>query len=426
MRDVQESFARLDLSSDADAGTIRRAYARALKQIDQQQDVAGFQALREAYELALAWARHSERPQPALGPEKPVAAPFMPAMPAPAPMPGKPESTPEQLAQAVFDHFLATCAGLAVTPPAEPGGHWHGLLQRQLDDDRLTSLMARAHFEGQVVQLLASGWRPGHDRLFAAAVAVFGWLDDGRALARFGRAGALLNQAVEESQWFDAMPEREHEAKYKLESRLRDPRPPTDEEMRRYRFHLETMTERFPAFLAVVVDADNLQRWLFALQDMPSRLPPPEDPDAAETPAAGSYKDLPILNGFGYLLIGCFVLLFLTIGVMSILDPSNAPVPPRNSGDAPQQLPVTSAQVNAIASRINYLSRPGAGAGTVAYEVFLLADRSVLGVNKKQSSGDPAFDDAVEQAIRTAPPFPPNTITVFTLSYSNTQSAPAN
>ena len=46
----------LGLSADADAGTIRRAYARRLKGLDLVTQAVQFQELREAYEAALSWA----------------------------------------------------------------------------------------------------------------------------------------------------------------------------------------------------------------------------------------------------------------------------------------------------------------------------------------------------------------------------------
>lgn len=51
-------------NSDLDRKAIRRAYARRLKEIDQNADVEGFQALREAYDFALAMAGTSETGKP--------------------------------------------------------------------------------------------------------------------------------------------------------------------------------------------------------------------------------------------------------------------------------------------------------------------------------------------------------------------------
>lgn len=101
-RHVPRFLQRLALDLDADSKTIRRAYARELKLIDQEQDLSGFQLLREAYEAALEWAKHC---QPQREPEQrnthpALAAPTVPAIPvakaepAHAPLPGAPPETP--------------------------------------------------------------------------------------------------------------------------------------------------------------------------------------------------------------------------------------------------------------------------------------------------------------------------------------------
>ena len=53
MLDISQAHARLGLESNADAKAVRRAYARALKELDQEAGIPAFQSLREAYELAL-------------------------------------------------------------------------------------------------------------------------------------------------------------------------------------------------------------------------------------------------------------------------------------------------------------------------------------------------------------------------------------
>ncbi|WMW82124.1 tetratricopeptide repeat protein [Undibacterium cyanobacteriorum] len=60
MEDLPAFFIDQRLDFSADERTIKRAYAKALKQIDQETDLNGFQDLRESYEYAIAWARHRD------------------------------------------------------------------------------------------------------------------------------------------------------------------------------------------------------------------------------------------------------------------------------------------------------------------------------------------------------------------------------
>lgn len=53
-------FERLGLEPTREIKSIKRAYAQALKSIDQQHDREGFETLRRAYELATAWAKREE------------------------------------------------------------------------------------------------------------------------------------------------------------------------------------------------------------------------------------------------------------------------------------------------------------------------------------------------------------------------------
>ena len=60
MQDLPSFFIDQRLEKNADERTIKRAYAKALKQIDQENDLTGFQDLRESYEYAVNWARHRD------------------------------------------------------------------------------------------------------------------------------------------------------------------------------------------------------------------------------------------------------------------------------------------------------------------------------------------------------------------------------
>ena len=57
---LPEFFITHELSGDADERSLKRAYAKALKQIDQENDLAGFQGLRESYEHAQQWLRYRD------------------------------------------------------------------------------------------------------------------------------------------------------------------------------------------------------------------------------------------------------------------------------------------------------------------------------------------------------------------------------
>ncbi|MFJ1302927.1 hypothetical protein ACILG0_23450 [Pseudomonadota bacterium AL_CKDN230030165-1A_HGKHYDSX7] len=88
------SFGPLGIARTTDARAIRRAYAQALKQIDQATQQREFEALRAAYEAELAWARaHQDEPQPLAAADVPApargsdASPDRASSPRPAQMP---------------------------------------------------------------------------------------------------------------------------------------------------------------------------------------------------------------------------------------------------------------------------------------------------------------------------------------------------
>lgn len=279
---------RLSLNDEADERAIRRAYARELKLIDQETDPAGFQHLREAYDTALYWVRHKEEfedveydddlpqgepeavitydlAQPA--PIQPPAAPPRPpgdqgADQTPANRQQEPLDTDHDAkADAVFADFLLRAGAIAHERPVTPEAPWQRELRASLDDPRLINITARETFERRVADLLVSGWRPGHEALLVAAVTIFGWSGDRRRVFSLGRSGAMLDAAIDERATFDLQPDAQRDGQRQLIERLRDPKPPATRELVRNSATLETLIARFPNWLALITDTDNIVRW---------------------------------------------------------------------------------------------------------------------------------------------------------------------
>lgn len=274
MRDTLPFLVRLGLDSDADSRAIRRAYARELKQIDQAADPAGFQDLREAYEVALRWLEHKEWQQ-RQSQSNPEPTPLSPATAIEAsPVAEKQQDSPASLSldDAVFynpqraaaeamEKFMANCHPLVAGKNLHNHDVWGQVLQHHLADNALLNITARTLFEAHIVHLLANGWQPGHETLFVVAARAFEWDTDRRRLHHFGYPGALLNRAIDEQQMFDAqesgaMVSEQHA----LIVALRQPAEPTDDELRNVARTVNAVLTRFPTWLGVISDFPKAQR----------------------------------------------------------------------------------------------------------------------------------------------------------------------
>lgn len=268
----------LGVDDSADERAIRRAYARKLKLIDQEKDAAAFQALREAYEVALQWSRWQQQQNAVPPAEQPDPAP---ASVADAESPSQsalseaaPEAMPETLppadlatvppeveARAVFEELMAELAAMSSASGWSSDKVHREKLLRCLDDPRLLSIAARDIFEWFVAEILAAGWRPGHEALLVAASRVFCWQDDPRRLTRFGWVGNALNRAITERAVFDQQAEGERKLQRDLIARLRDPAPPSHGELIAKMPQFEWLIARFPVWLPMIASMENLQRW---------------------------------------------------------------------------------------------------------------------------------------------------------------------
>ncbi|WP_313703009.1 TonB C-terminal domain-containing protein [Massilia sp.] len=432
----------LGLDETAGVREVRRAYARKLKQIDQGLDPAGFQALRDAYESALAWAEYREReaaqesgnaaaaahvpePEPipaavpAGSPEavpatglEAVAEAVMEAIPEPAMAPAPPDRPQEeQLAALVFERLGQGAAGLAEQGRLDDPHAWRALLLARLGDAELDSIAARTLFEERIVHVLGHGWYPGNEALFPAAVDVFDWAADRRRLALFGHTGNLLNQAIDERALFDTQPPVKRGVQERIAAILRRQEPASVQEVLDHMDELENIELRFPALLAVVADTDKIEHWRTVHAEHAVDIEPPP----------GTSKRERLARWFMYLVF-FFVAFFVLHALYDMArKPASAPpAPPPIQASAPPPPELIKQHL----APVRY-TPTRAGTLSVTYEVFLLDDGTVNATDMiEPSSGDPDFDMAVARAILDAKPFPPGVSRIFQVTISGS-SAPA-
>jgi len=439
-----EFLVRLGLGGDADGRQVRRAYARELKQIDQERDLEGFQYLRACYEAALDWAAHrAGHAEPAPAPVQ-VEEPVMKAEAAPAASP--PAETGQQvnpllLVDGVFADLRVRMAALAAQP--ERMGReettlvapWTAALREALADPRLLNLTARVIFEHRIAALLAEGWQPGHHLLLPAAIEAFGWNDDRHALERLGSAGAHLDEALEQRVVFQSQDILVRTQQREVLHLLRQGEPPDAHTLNGYARALVTLTDHFPTLLGVVAPHRIAVAWRTRITD---------DMLAAGSAAQGHERSHWDRDTTPHWAIGFMVVVLIRI-VFTFLT-HDTPQPPANQAahgfprldDAerrerlrhPKPIyedePVTEERVEAIRKAIRY--SPGKdvplGEQVAEIQVVLDANGSILGLNRLKSQGDPAYADAVAQAIRATGPFPPKTSKAFTLVYRATLMRP--
>ncbi|MYM29705.1 hypothetical protein GTP58_15345 [Duganella sp. CY15W] len=379
-----DAYERLGLAPGAETREIRKAYARELKKIDQENDSAGFQALREAYEMALHSVGRDTQPAP-----EPSAAAATQAAPI-----GDP---PDQQAYAAW----AECQSLVEQSSTIDEQVWTQALQRMTASDLLVNLDARLWFEAIIVTVLSQGWRPGHESLFAAAVEVFQWEGSPHRLMQFRQGGALLSRALTEKHLLSGLEPQERASIRAAIGRIRDPRPPTAFDLEQYGYPLSRLHQLFPALASITVDANAFHHWREARTAQPIISGP------TETSSSPSVTRVLIW----LLMIGLVI-----AAAMPLFKPMYGG---RSENVAAPDIPVTKERLWEIGSRVAYQSKPGQkNVIFVDYEVFLDADRTFLGMNTKHRSCDKDFDEAVARAIRETRAFPLDTVSVYRARFS--------
>lgn len=406
---------RLGLDEDSDARAIRRAYARELKLIDQEQDSAGFQQLRAAYDSALQWAAWREQATENAPPPAPDAAPA-------SPNDGM-ARTPVTLATAnarparhdipaadaaVFAEFRASMAQL-LKQHVQNSAEWQRALRHSLNDERLLDLGARFAFEARVARLLASGWQPGHDTLFTAAGKVFQWEQDRRRLQQLGRDGMLIDHAINEHTIYQQLPESERMIQHAALALLRKDSQPTAYQLRGDMPHVERLMRLFPTWMPMVVDLARVEQWRASYRALP-----------AEKKSWWPAWRFNLSPHMGWVL----VLIVFQVARMAMQDKQTAAYINHVTQPAPQfspeYPPLPEYLRQNISDRIPALPPPRFGPGEHQAEFTIALDQQgkLYQMMLYHSSGNTSYDEAVTQALRASQPFPPETPRKFQVTFT--------
>lgn len=262
---AERPFATLGVPPDADERTLRRAYAKQLKSIDQEREAEKFQELRQCYEWALqiAASRSAQEETPPPQEEPATQAGAEDALAAPHSEQRKDDLTrhaadarlrSETTAHAALDDFFANEMLQSADQALER-------LRSSLERPELTDLDARLIFEWGIASVLAQGWRPGHQHLFSAAMGTFDWRRQRELLRPLGRAGAIVNEAIEELEIFDAQPWQVRNLQRDLIRQLREPQHPGNRRLIQCGPLLERTSAMFPTWLHVVTCTAHIQQW---------------------------------------------------------------------------------------------------------------------------------------------------------------------
>jgi len=269
MSELPDFFAQFDLPADADERAVKRVYARQLKLINQETDLERFQALRLAFEEALAWIQNHLQ-QTGAG-EVQATCDTSPSLVAPA---GSADLSSEKQ-----DDWYAGAALADASDPAKTASqliadmledmrkhsHEHAYVDRRflqaLDDTRLIHMETGLAFEQLLAQYLVQGWQPGNGELFEIVSEHFGWETDKKRLLNFGQTGHLLSLALVEQSEFNKNDSGIRSHNWSVLLMARYDSEPGCEYLNDHLPMMSRLLEMYPVWTAMVSSRKNIEAW---------------------------------------------------------------------------------------------------------------------------------------------------------------------
>lgn len=272
MSAVTDAFERLGITPTRDIKTIKRAYAVALKAIDQASEREAFERLRQAYEQAQAWAARADeeedeeeeeegdeedgedREDQAPADTDDAAAPEAPDAPAPfAPPPAQPPAAPVPPPQRPDETRQALQHWSAQLRDAAPGAV-AALLEEALTDPRLLHLDSHAQLEARIADLLHDD-PAGRAVLFDTAARRFHWTDRNARPIASTQAAQWISRVINQGlQWQAQTPAAIALQQQAMAAVARVPTPQA-QQVRSFAEVLEHLASDFPDWFALHLDA---------------------------------------------------------------------------------------------------------------------------------------------------------------------------
>ncbi|MHA6206089.1 hypothetical protein ACXU4B_16810 [Dyella soli] len=261
----------LELTPEADAASIKRAYAQRLGQIDRATDARGFMRLYEAYRSALDWRARQAAPVADTAAVAVATRADRPAGPSRAAAAGADVAVAETSAPTASRSLALLAERLQGGQPAKVA------LREQLLNLRNGHRQSTAMFELMVVDALASSRLHQRLALFRAAHEQFPWSDI-EHLTGLGSRGQWIRDAdAEETAWREAsraqggidLLERILDAPLLHRGDLKATDVSSGVAVRWP--DMQRMLERYPRYLSLRCEAAALNAWKLAFEALPER-----------------------------------------------------------------------------------------------------------------------------------------------------------